>query len=475
ESATNVENSVQSKRCQEIGSSKVKESRDSPNAIESVDLTEDATASPNSLSNDNSLHLSLQPNSSPSRAFVEPRSTPSWDAMSRSNISSNLCCQSVNQKSGDVQTDGNEQTMMEVDEIEDGNIEKVIMAVNHRKRRLGCAYYNCFTSTLYLMEDMEESPPYDIVNLHDTSTVQLEVEIRPGSEFVYASAKTRLCSIRLGSRQSETSKQETYLQLSSIVNMESVETVCCAGALINYISRVKAGASELQDSQQLMEVLGVEQFSLFRTIECFLQPDNLDISNQLISSLKHVKNIPKIIEKIKGKLNVKDWQSLLQFAFYCLKILNLIKELRFRDDIEIFSRIKDTFIVTDLKDIGSYINDVIDFDESVKENRIVVKPHVDEELDHMKRTYDGLDDFLSEVAREISTIIPSEFASTLNVIYFPQLGYLITVPLKPEWTVEQDFQIDDRELEIVQKLQDRALEYVSLLLTASAVCSELDW
>ncbi|CAG8786426.1 15533_t:CDS:10, partial [Racocetra persica] len=113
-----------------------------------------------------------------------------------------------------------------------------------------------------------------------------------------------------------------------------------------------------------------------------------------------------------------------------------------------------------------------------------------------------------EVAREISTSIPTESASTLNVIYFPQLGYLVTVPLKPEWKDEEDFKIDglyyqfstattvyykndkmkeldeylgdihglivDREIEIMQKLQDRILEYVSLFLNSSAVCAELD-
>lgn len=39
------------------------------------------------------------------------------------------------------------------------------MAINIRKRKLGCAHYNPSTSTLHLMEDIEESPPYDIVNL----------------------------------------------------------------------------------------------------------------------------------------------------------------------------------------------------------------------------------------------------------------------------------------------------------------------
>ncbi|CAG8820777.1 28190_t:CDS:2, partial [Dentiscutata erythropus] len=49
-----------------------------------------------------------------------------------------------------------------------------------------------------------------------------------------------------------------------------------------------------------------------RTIECFLQPDNLDISGQFTTCLKHIKNIPKIIENMNGRLNIKDWQSLLQ-------------------------------------------------------------------------------------------------------------------------------------------------------------------
>ncbi|RHZ76812.1 hypothetical protein Glove_192g14 [Diversispora epigaea] len=138
------------------------------------------------------------------------------------------------------------------EEIDEGVVEKVFMAINIRKRKLGCAYYVVVTSTLYLMEDIEESSPYDIVNLlryqikpsviitssrADESFIQMlqsqddtilalpVVEIRPGAEFVYASAKTKLFSIRLANQQMENNKQEIYLQLSSILNMESVETV----------------------------------------------------------------------------------------------------------------------------------------------------------------------------------------------------------------------------------------------------------
>lgn len=74
------------------------------------------------------------------------------------------------------------------------------------------------------------------------------------------------------------------------------------------------------------------------------------------------------------------------------------------------------------------IDDTIDFEESSLQHRVVVKRHVDEELDEMKRMYDGLDDMLGEVARQIAAGVPGPVQSTLNVIYFPQLGYLIVVP-----------------------------------------------
>ncbi|CAG8583268.1 1562_t:CDS:10 [Funneliformis caledonium] len=490
------------------------------------------------------------------------------------------------------------------DEETDQEVEKVIMAINHKQRKLGCAYYNLETCKLYLMEDMEESPPYDLVNLlryqilpsviitnscadddfievlkaqDDSIPFETELVIRPSSEFLYVSAKTKLLSIRLGLQNHvnsiiESDKREMYLKLSSILNMESVETICCAGALIGYISR-----TELTGGLQV-EVAGIEQFSLKRflhinadalcslqifedeshpnmhmqakskeglslfgilnntrtslgkkmfkqwflrptldltvigerqhTIEHFLKPGNLEYAEQLVSCLKNIKNIPRIIHNMKRNMKVKDWQSLLQFAFYCLKIRNIVRESNQSENIPIFTKIRETFVVSDLKNIGSYINDVVDFDESVEENRIVIKPHIDEKLDYMKRTYDGLNELLSDIAREISTNIPTEFSSTLNVIYFPQLGYLITVPLKPEWKEEEDFKIDglyyqfstattvyykndkmkeldaffgdihglivDREIEIMQKLQEHILEYVPLLLESTEVCAELD-
>lgn len=71
----------------------------------------------------------------------------------------------------------------------------------------------------------------------------------------------------------------------------------------------------------------------------------------------------------------------------------------------------------------------IDIDSSIEQHRTIVKPGVDEDLDRMKETYNGIDDLLSHVARDIAQSIPQEFDIEINVIYFPQLGFHIAVPL----------------------------------------------
>lgn len=65
-----------------------------------------------------------------------------------------------------------------------------------------------------------------------------------------------------------------------------------------------------------------------------------------------------------------------------------------------------------------------------------MKLNIDEELDELKKKYNGLDDFLSQVAVDLGEKVLPELAGSLNVIYFPQLGYLITLPFKPEMNTD---------------------------------------
>lgn len=74
----------------------------------------------------------------------------------------------------------------------------------------------------------------------------------------------------------------------------------------------------------------------------------------------------------------------------------------------------------------------MDFEASAEQHRIVVKPSIDEELDEKKRVYDGIDDFLTEVARHIAVTIPEGLPTVVSVIFFPQIGFLIAMPMDPD-------------------------------------------
>jgi DNA mismatch repair protein MSH5 len=57
---------------------------------------------------------------------------------------------------------------------------------------------------------------------------------------------------------------------------------------------------------------------------------------------------------------------------------------------------------------------------------------VDDELDSMKRIYDGIEDLLNETSRNIAATVPVQFSLDLNVIFFPQIGFLISIPIEPQ-------------------------------------------
>ncbi len=64
--------------------------------------------------------------------------------------------------------------------------------------------------------------------------------------------------------------------------------------------------------------------------------------------------------------------------------------------------------------------------------RTVVNAGVDDDLDTMKQTYDGIEDLLNRTSQEIAAMIPRQYSIDLNVIFFPQIGFLISIPMNPE-------------------------------------------
>lgn len=61
---------------------------------------------------------------------------------------------------------------------------------------------------------------------------------------------------------------------------------------------------------------------------------------------------------------------------------------------------------------------------------MVVKRNIDETLDNLKQTYSGLGSLLDDVAKQMLAGLP-EYVP-LNVVYLPQIGYLIVIPADPQ-------------------------------------------
>lgn len=160
-------------------------------------------------------------------------------------------------------------------------------------------------------------------------------------------------------------------------------------------------------------------------------------------------------------------------------------------------------------------------------HRAVVKRGINEELDRMKETYEGMDDMLGATAKKIASEISKEHDLDLNVTYFPQIGFLVTIPanvngeLVKEGLLEEgdweemftsnncvyykDFRTremdgkygdiyamicgiftfslwspvprsldSDLEIEIVHEVVQEVLKYEDMLMEASDICGELD-
>ena len=96
------------------------------------------------------------------------------------------------------------------------------------------------------------------------------------------------------------------------------------------------------------------------------------------------------------------------------------------------SWIDERFHTADLAHVLAALHHVVDFEEVAMQQRFVVKVHVDNVLDEKKRVYGGLEDFLSQVASMICQDIPALAQANISVVYWPQIGYLVCVPIGHE-------------------------------------------
>ncbi|GKZ42071.1 mutS protein msh5 [Aspergillus brasiliensis] len=253
-------------------------------------------------------------------------------------------------------------------------------------------------------------------------------------------------------------------------------------------------------------------------ISVYLRADNSDALDKMVKALKHVKNLHYVILNLRkgistgsGKImgfKTTVWATLLAFSFYGIDIRDALRETSGGTNLALHSKALRAFETAQLYKVGKMIQEIVDIDRSEEDGRTIVKPGIDRELDRLKDRYDGVSSLLKQVALEIATTIPESYDIDVNVIYFPQIGFSITIPLneagdaayrgaEEEWELlfltenrayfkdfrmrEMDEKLGDiygmisaREIEIVYDLAQRVLQHEQVLLEASDVCGKID-
>lgn len=178
------------------------------------------------------------------------------------------------------------------------------------------------------------------------------------------------------------------------------------------------------------------------TISVMIRPDNTTTLENIVKHLGQVKNMRSVLVSLRkgisaaggrhGGVSQSVWSSMRQFVFHALKIKDAFNEIIGADRLAIHNKIMERFEGHHLAQVGRSISEVVDFEQSAEHHRTVVLPGIDEELDNMKRTYDGLESLLSRVAAHVARDVPIALDAQINVIFFPQIGFLITIRLDPE-------------------------------------------
>ena len=256
------------------------------------------------------------------------------------------------------------------------------------------------------------------------------------------------------------------------------------------------------------------------SIGALMNPENSEQISNLSKMLRYIKNMHAVFQSLhkgisssatKGvNITKSAIATVMQFTIYCNEILELVKTLHHCNGLKIYSKIVENFDRHQLARIGGKIDKIVDFDESKLQNRITVRPNVDKDLDELRRLYQGLDQLLNLVSREVERDIPTSIEPQLNILYWPQVGFLIAVPKSPDLNIgmligmngnpwephfssdEVDYfrndktkdlddqygdiwvRICEKEVDILHSLAEEVLRSKDMLTKISDICGELD-
>lgn len=258
-----------------------------------------------------------------------------------------------------------------------------------------------------------------------------------------------------------------------------------------------------------------------KSVALFSKAQNQVSLHKMSKSLARIKNMRRTLVMLHkgieggntnaGGIKSGVWSSLLDFCFHIIDLSETLTEVIGAEDLRLYRQLRHAFNRLEFQRLGKIMFDVIDLDESQQYRRTVIKRGINEDLDRVKDAYDGMEEMLQQAAIETVpelNLTPDVPVPTLNVIYLPQLGFHVLVPLEdfnslteqgiqPNWervfttekgayfkttkTRRMDAELGDIwaimcdiEIEISHSLAQQVIGREEFLIEASDLCGELD-
>lgn len=263
--------------------------------------------------------------------------------------------------------------------------------------------------------------------------------------------------------------------------------------LRDWVRRPLANLKLIEERQALVKALSLESFKESRKL--------------VFKLLSQLKGLFRKIRRLRAnELLWNSWKSLLLFLSNSVQIVKLLKlyiatlgvgtfpgfnsRVLLSDDVLEFQKLSDTILL------------IIELETSSEEGKVRVLSGVDKEIDQLRVIYNDLESILQNCTQELMTTHNQNF----NTVYIPQLGFLVSIDIMTssldfnlpiEW--EQVFAtptnayykcnkvqeldekfgdvhtlINDREIEIIQGLQEEVLDYEEKILDVIDGLVELD-
>ncbi|KAK1253925.1 hypothetical protein MKX07_002002 [Trichoderma sp. CBMAI-0711] len=246
------------------------------------------------------------------------------------------------------------------------------------------------------------------------------------------------------------------VRCGSLIDLESVASLSCAGALLTELHRRRSLASS-SSSPGIFDVRTVTMFNLADHV--FVSEESL-LSLQIINHESHPNSqawsidsssssekenlsiyglLHSLASTPQGRAHLRHMflqpTSDLDIILDRQRTISLLlhpnneeKSRRVGSILRKISNIIDGINPMVLTRVGDLIERVVNFDQAKSQQRYSVRPGVDDELDGLKRQYDGLDSFLTEVANHVAQDLPICARQYIrSCIFLPQLGFLTVV------------------------------------------------